>query len=135
MSYGSIAQIAAGPSATDLNSLSEPSTTTTILEEQGSGVLEHGTAEIKISQKLKQQIEQRGMDHNFQIHIFLEGDSKGVFVTKQNAEAFFVKELMNGASNAAFTWHMIATPSKPNPKLAPIITKLEIQKEEIKMIL
>jgi hypothetical protein len=43
---------------------------------------------------------------NLQIDVRLEGDCKGLYVSKKTREGFEVKELQRGKSNAKFSWEI-----------------------------
>lgn len=67
----------------------------------GKGRLTNGTTFIKFD-RLIENIE------NLQISIQLEGDCKGVFVSKKTREGFEVKELQKGKSDVEFRWKIIS---------------------------
>jgi hypothetical protein len=43
---------------------------------------------------------------NLQIDVRLEGDCKGLYISKKTREGFEVKELQRGKSNAKFSWEI-----------------------------
>lgn len=45
----------------------------------------------------------------FRGFIQVEGNCKGVYVTKKSAEGFDVKELMKGTSDIPFSWMVVAS--------------------------
>ncbi len=76
-------------------------------EDFGSGQLINGTATINIDPIFTKNITVND-EHPLRVFIQLEGDCNGVYVTNKSATGFTVKELQNGNSNIAFSWHIVA---------------------------
>jgi len=77
-----------------------------LFEDYGTATLVNGTAEIKIDPIFSRNIyvdEKRPL----KVFIQLEGDCNGVYVTNKSKNGFTVKELQNGRSNVAFSWHIV----------------------------
>jgi hypothetical protein len=69
------------------------------LNNTGKSQLKKGVVFIKFD-KLQEDFE------NIQIDVRLEGDCKGLYVSKKTREGFEVKELQRGKSNAKFSWEI-----------------------------
>lgn len=67
----------------------------------GKGRLTNGTTFVKFDNPIENV-------ENIQINIQLEGDCKGVFVSKKTREGFEVKELQKGKSDVEFSWKIIS---------------------------
>lgn len=78
-----------------------------LFEDYGTGYLENGSAHIYIDPLFSKNIIV-DQNHKLKVFIQLEGDCNGVYVTNKTAEGFLVKELQNGQSNVAFSWHIVA---------------------------
>ena len=78
-----------------------------LFEDYGVDKLVNGKAEINIDPILKDAI-YVDESHPLKVFIQLEGDCNGVYVTNKSANGFTVKELKNGNSNVAFSWHIVA---------------------------
>ena len=72
----------------------------------GTASLEQGQARLEFSQTVKEIISH---DQPIQVTVTLtSGEASGVYVSNKSWEGFTVKELGDGASNAAFDWMVIA---------------------------
>jgi hypothetical protein len=95
----------------DLNNkqvvLSAPEAPENLFEDYGVGQLSNGTTHISIDPIFTKNIVVNDK-HPLRVFIQLEGDCKGVFVTNKANNGFDVTELMNGNSNAKFSWHIVA---------------------------
>jgi hypothetical protein len=78
-----------------------------LFEDYGVGQLANGSAFITIDPNFTHNIIVDDK-HPLKVFIQLEGDCNGVYVTQKSAEGFMVKELQNGNSNVAFSWHIVA---------------------------
>ncbi len=78
-----------------------------LFEDYGTGTLVNGTATIAIDPIFSNNIVVDSQ-HPLKVFIQLEGDCNGVFVTNKSKNGFTVKELQNGNSNVAFSWHIVA---------------------------
>lgn len=78
-----------------------------LFEDYGTGKLVNGVAQITIDPILKDAI-YVDEKHPLKVFIQLEGDCNGVYVTNKSANGFMVKELANGTSNVAFSYHIVA---------------------------
>lgn len=78
-----------------------------LLEDYGTGQLVNGTATINIDPIFSANIDVNNA-RPLKVFIQLEGDCNGVYVTNKSANGFTVKELQNGRSNVAFSWHIVA---------------------------
>lgn len=73
----------------------------------GIGKLINGKAHIELDKILVRSLK-IDKDHPLKVFIQLEGNCNGVFVSNKTSEGFDVSELMNGTSNADFSWHIVA---------------------------
>lgn len=78
-----------------------------LFEDYGTGQLTNGMANISIDPIFSNNI-LVDATHPLKVFIQLEGDCNGVYVTNKSATGFLVKELQNGNSNVAFSWHIVA---------------------------
>lgn len=78
-----------------------------LFEDYGVGQLNNGEVTINIDPIFAKNIVVNEK-HPLKVFIQLEGDSKGVYVTKKTKNSFKVKELNNGKSNIQFSWHIVA---------------------------
>jgi hypothetical protein len=79
----------------------------TVITDYGSGKLAHGHCHIEIDPLITKRIFV-GPKNPIRVFIQLEGDCKGVFVTNKSASGFDVVELMDGTSDATFSWFFTA---------------------------
>ena len=93
-------------SNSSLKALFIPVATEEILEDHGTANLTNGVADIAIDPILFNYIH-ADKKHSFKVFIQPEGESNGIYVTGKTATGFQVKELQNGDSNAAFSWHIV----------------------------
>ncbi len=77
-----------------------------LLEDYGTGHLVNGTAIINIDPIFSANIDVNSA-RPLKVFIQLEGDCNGVYVTNKSANGFTVKELQNGRSSVAFSWHIV----------------------------
>lgn len=78
-----------------------------LFTDYGSAELVNGEAVVQIDPILTNNIH---VDENHPIRIFIqpEGECKGLYVSSKSADSFSVKELMNGQSNIAFSYTIVA---------------------------
>lgn len=77
-----------------------------LLEDYGTGHLVNGTAIINIDPIFSANIDVNSA-RPLKVFIQLEGDCNGVYVTNKSANGFTVRELQNGRSSVAFSWHIV----------------------------
>ena len=78
-----------------------------LFEDYGTAELVNGIAQISIDPDFSNNIVVDDA-HPLKVFIQLEGDCNGVYVTGKSANGFTVKELQNGNSNVAFSYHIVA---------------------------
>ena len=73
---------------------------------RGTGKLQNGTSFISYKEAFKSLVA-----HNEGVNITITptGETNGVFISKVTSEGFYVKENLNGNSNASFNWTAIGT--------------------------
>ncbi|MCU7495137.1 MAG: hypothetical protein HF314_18635 [Ignavibacteria bacterium] len=79
-----------------------------LLEDYGTGQLERGFAHVSLDSLFSGAIVINDVNP-MKVFVQVEGDCNGVFVANKTKEGFDVKELRNGRSRAAFSWHVVAT--------------------------
>jgi hypothetical protein len=74
-------------------------------EDFGSGSLSNGVITVALDRTFAQTV-----NTGIEYHVFLtpKGDCKGLYVTKENAKGFDVRELGSGTSNVAFDYRIVA---------------------------
>ncbi len=105
---GTVSTIVEGAASSDSPKVMfAPEAPEVLLEDYGTGQLVNGTATISIDPIFTKNIVVNS-NHPLKVFIQLEGDCNGVYVTNKTANGFTVKELQNGNSNVAFSWHIVA---------------------------
>jgi hypothetical protein len=86
-----------------LNSVSDPNARVSAVSKQkktvGSAQLQDGTAFIRFENP-------RDDFEDLMLNIQLEGDCKGIYVSRKTREGFEVKEIQKGKSNVKFSWSL-----------------------------
>lgn len=77
------------------------------ITDYGSGQLLNGKAHIEFDDQLKNVIDTFNPE-SFKIFIQLEGDCRGVFISKKSNDGFEVTELQKGKSNVKFSYTIVA---------------------------
>ncbi|MEM7087772.1 MAG: hypothetical protein AAF489_16440 [Bacteroidota bacterium] len=75
-----------------------------IFRDNGTGTLINGTAEIEIGPEIATLLEGEKIEEMVQLSVQMEGESKGIYISKKNRNTFIITELENGVSNTAFTY-------------------------------
>lgn len=87
--------------------LSCPEAPENLFMDLGTGRLENGRARITLDPILAKNISVTE-EHPLRVFVQVEGECNGVYVTGKSSSGFEVVELMNGTSNAPFTWSIAA---------------------------
>lgn len=77
-----------------------------IFRDNGKGVLKNGVAEIQIDPTIASMIDGKKIEEMIQLSIQMNGKSNGVYISKKNKHTFVITELLNGASNAPFSYNL-----------------------------
>lgn len=86
-----------------------PASTTVDVNTRGNGALKNGKTFVRFDQTFKNLVSKT---NNINITITPTGETNGVFVSKITADGFYVKENLQGTSNASFNWVAIGTRAK-----------------------
>ncbi|MDC8003281.1 hypothetical protein POV27_04420 [Aureisphaera galaxeae] len=92
---------------TGFTTVTEPSADDEIIREVGVGTLENGFAEIQINPAIADLIDGDRIEDLVTISIQLEGESNGIYISKKNKHSFQITELLEGTSNATFSYELI----------------------------
>lgn len=103
---GSVASIVDHPNGGRVNMFC-PEAPEILFEDHGQGQLVNGKAIIQLDAIFKHNVT-INEKHPLRVYIQLEDDCNGVFVTNKSVNGFTVKELVNGTSNAKFSYHIVA---------------------------
>mmetsp|Transcript_17600 Transcript_17600/g.43250 ORF Transcript_17600/g.43250 Transcript_17600/m.43250 type:complete len:134 (+) Transcript_17600:8-409(+) len=98
---------AVAESTTGFATTTETSDDDILIREEGVGKLENGFAEIRINPAIADLIDGDRIEDMVKVSIQLDGKSNGVYITKKNRNSFIISELMDGKSNAKFTYELI----------------------------
>ncbi len=93
--------------ADKLIALSCPEAPENLFQDLGKGTLQSGKAHITLDPNFAKNIIVDSK-HDLRVFVQMKGDCKGVYVTNENQYGFDVVELSGGASNASFTWMVMA---------------------------
>jgi hypothetical protein len=118
---GSVATIASAPSGEKV-SMFCPESPEILLSDHGTGMLHHGRCHITLDPVFSNNITVEEL-HPLKVFIQVEGDCKGVYVTKKSASGFDVIELMGGTSDIPFSWSVIASRCDEKDANGTIISK------------
>jgi len=78
-----------------------------LFEDYGVGKLSNGETYVNLDPTFSKNIIVDDL-HPLRVFIQLKGNCKGVYVESETGNGFSVKELMDGISNTAFYWHVVA---------------------------
>ncbi|MDD4554232.1 MAG: hypothetical protein PHP04_08535 [Bacteroidales bacterium] len=118
---GSVATIASTPSGEKV-SMFCPESPEILLSDHGAGKLNGGSCHITLDPVFTNNIVV-DEHHPLKVFIQMEGDCKGVYVTKKSAEGFDVKELMKGTSDVPFSWMVVASRCDEKDARGRVISK------------
>ena len=88
------------------------------IEDTGEAQLAHGIAAVRLDSAFANAIDQK---LGYVVLLTPEGDTHGLYVAQRNASGFFVRETMNGRSNIAFAYRIVAHPFGAHEPRLPFV--------------